>query len=499
MRILHVGSGFRPWVVNGLVIYAEELMAGQVARGHQVGYFFAGRHYPLMRQPRLHRWSRRGVAMYEWMSSPLVVGALSGIPDPEAELANAPAEEAFRGAVAEFAPQLVHVHDFGGLPSSVLGVPREAGLPVVMTLNDYFALCPTVRLYDVEGNICLRIAPGAECARCCAEAPRDNFALRDRTIGFEGIRARKLIPGLASALARPVAARSIARVGRAIATLSAGPPRDAPSPDEAASASPEAYQRRRDVNLERLNALDALLAPSDRTAEIYRTLGVRAEKLRRIDYAASHLERLHVTHAPGTAHPLTFATLGSLTSRQKGADVILGALRILDDEGLAERYRLLVGGWVPPEAARELAQHAAVTIHGLYQSEDLDALLHGVDVGIVPSVWEEVSGLVGLEFLAKGIPVIANALGGMVAYVRDGETGWLNHSNDAAGLAAVMAAIIRLPEEVQKLSRSVIGRRAELIEPLGAHVEKMDGIYDEVLERSPAAARERSARRPVLW
>jgi len=54
---------------------------------------------------------------------------------------------------------------------------------------------------------------------------------------------------------------------------------------------------------------------------------------------------------------------------------------------------------------------------------ELDHILDEVDVGIMPSVREEAYGYAGMEFLAKGIPVISNAIGGLVDYTREGETG----------------------------------------------------------------------------
>jgi hypothetical protein len=43
MRLLHIGSGFRPWRSGGLVAYVEDLIDEQVRRGHEVAYFFSGR------------------------------------------------------------------------------------------------------------------------------------------------------------------------------------------------------------------------------------------------------------------------------------------------------------------------------------------------------------------------------------------------------------------------------------------------------------------------
>src|SRR4051812_33525163 len=73
MRLLHVGSGFRPWRRGGLIAYVEDLMDEQVRRGVEVAYFFAGRQYPIpvRRGPRLQRWECRGVAMLEVIDSAL--------------------------------------------------------------------------------------------------------------------------------------------------------------------------------------------------------------------------------------------------------------------------------------------------------------------------------------------------------------------------------------------------------------------------------------------
>ncbi len=481
--VLHVGSGFRPWVVNGLVLYAEELMAAQRTRGMRVGYFFPGRHYPLVRRPRLHRWSRDGIRMFEWLSSPIVVGALSGTLDPAPELDHAGAEEVFARVLDEHRPDVVHVHDLGGLPSSLVDVAHDHGTRIVMSLHDYFLLCPTVRLFDVEGRICHRQRPGAECARCCSDAPRDNVALRDRTLRFEGIRARRAVPGLATALGHPIAARGMARLGRSTAERQVGPPRAAPPPDAPPSAPPEAYDRRRSVNVERLGRFDRLLTLSPRSADLYAELGVPTDRMRHVNIASGHLDRLRPRRVAGSdapAKPLTFATLGAMTSRQKGSDTLVAALRRLREWGLDDRYRMLIGGWVPPELEPELRSHPGVVIRGLYDSEHIDEVLRGVDVGVIPSVWEEVSPITGREFLALGIPLVANALGGLVDYTREGETGWLNHASDADGLAAIMRDLIAAPDRVVATSRAIAERRDELVISMDAHVREVDAVYAEV-------------------
>jgi glycosyltransferase involved in cell wall biosynthesis len=91
---------------------------------------------------------------------------------------------------------------------------------------------------------------------------------------------------------------------------------------------------------------------------------------------------------------------------------------------------------------------------------------------------------VGVEFLAKGIPVIGNARGGIVEYTRDGETGWVNRDASAAGLAAIMAEIIERPEQVPELNARIRADRDRIVKPFERHVDEIEQLYREVVERA---------------
>ena len=55
---------------------------------------------------------------------------------------------------------------------------------------------------------------------------------------------------------------------------------------------------------------------------------------------------------------------------------------------------------------------------------ELNALEHGCDAFICPSIYEPL-GIVNLEAMACGLPVVASATGGIPEVVVDGETGYL--------------------------------------------------------------------------
>jgi glycosyltransferase involved in cell wall biosynthesis len=242
-----------------------------------------------------------------------------------------------------------------------------------------------------------------------------------------------------------------------------------------------AYQRRRDVNVARLKRVDRLVAQSRRVAEIYRELGVDGDNLRTLGLTLAHLEGLRPRTLATPPRPVTFATIDGCAARSKGLDLILHALRRLTAAGAEGSFRLLVLGHVAPAAEAELERHPAVSVRGLFAPAQLDARLDEVDVGLVPSVWEEAYGFVGMEFLAKGIPLIANEIGGIVDYAREGETAWLNRSCTGDELADLMLAAVQDPGRVVELHRSVVALRPRLVKGMDAHAAEMDALYEELL------------------
>ena len=468
LRLLHVGSGFRPWRLGGLVAYIEDLMAEQVRRGHQVTYFFSGRHYPYVNGPRLRRWERDGVAMLEVVNSPLHDHGRQ----PELELAEPRIERMLGRVIEELRPDVVHVQELAGLPSSVLDVVRVAGVPAILALQDYFPLCSTFKLLDSEGKVCLRQRVGADCVATTAADARPAGLLVEATLLHD--LARLPLVRRIDAARRD---RHIERVARSyssrVAPTDNGRPRDR-------RVQAAAFERRREVNLERLNRVDYLIAMSDRVAEIYSQLGIEPSRLRTLTLTLAHIERLR-PREPDLQGPITFATLGGFESVAKGGRVIIDAMRLMSDLGAAKRFRLLAFGFLNAAFKEEVDRLPGLEVRGPYPPHALDSLLDEVDVGIMPSIWEEAHGFAGIEFLAKGVPVIANAMGGMVEYTREGETGWLNRSCSSNELAQIMSGVLERPQQVAELNAKLRAERHSIVKPMARHEAEMDALYREVI------------------
>lgn len=128
-------------------------------------------------------------------------------------------------------------------------------------------------------------------------------------------------------------------------------------------------------------------------------------------------------------------------SKEKGFDLAVAAVAGLGGQG--SEVRLDIVGDGPERATLETAARACsglVTLRGALSPEALRVAIDACDAVLVPSRHEGL-GLVALEAMARGRPVIASAVGGLVDVVAP-EDGLLVPPED---VGALMAAIRCLP------------------------------------------------------
>ncbi|RMF97148.1 MAG: glycosyltransferase family 1 protein [Candidatus Schekmanbacteria bacterium] len=88
---------------------------------------------------------------------------------------------------------------------------------------------------------------------------------------------------------------------------------------------------------------------------------------------------------------------------------------------------------------------------GWLNPEELPSLYSKADVSVVPSIWMEPFGIVAVESLACGIPVIASNTGGLATIVEDGETGILFKTGDEDELSNAIEKLINDRKLLQKM------------------------------------------------
>ncbi len=153
--------------------------------------------------------------------------------------------------------------------------------------------------------------------------------------------------------------------------------------------------------------------------------------------------------ARGTGAPLVVAMLGRL-QRIKGVEVAIRALA--GARGAGAHLRLVVGGeGGDSEAMRALAESLGVAddveFRGRVPQEGLSRFFGGADVFLFPDLTQPAFGLVAVEAMAHGLPVIG-ARSGAIPEVVTGETGWIYDPWSTDELASLLVRLASAPDEV---------------------------------------------------
>lgn len=186
------------------------------------------------------------------------------------------------------------------------------------------------------------------------------------------------------------------------------------------------------------------------------------------------------------------AVVGRLVER-KGIDDVLSALADLPD------VELVVAGGAPadqldhdPDAARlrALAERLGigdrVDLRGQVERAAVPALLRSCDA-VVCAPWYEPFGMVAVEAMACGVPVVAAAVGGLLDTVIDGVTGIKVPARRPELLAAALARL--LADEPRRAAMGAAGaRRARVRYGWPRIARATAGVYRELLDELTVTA-----------
>ncbi len=171
----------------------------------------------------------------------------------------------------------------------------------------------------------------------------------------------------------------------------------------------------------------------------------------------------------------------------KGHEAVLRAVAVLAPE-LPQLRLLLVGGspYSGERRRRELEDLVAKlrlqgTVRFLGNRNDMPELFGALDLLVHASLQPEPFGLVVVEAMACGVPVLASCLGGPAEIIRAGHDGALVDPREPQALCAALRDLLldrALRNRLGIAARQTVMRRFQL----QSHVAAMQRVYSEILE-----------------
>lgn len=332
--------------------------------------------------------------------------------------------EHLREYLSELVPDLLHLISGYLMSGCALCAALDLRIPTVVSLTDFWFLCPRITLLRSNGQLCTPPFDAVTCARCLGEEKR-----RYRIPG-------QVAPGLMKAFWRARKDR-VAQIQARMAFLG-----------------------------ETLDRVDAIISPSRFLRDLFIEDGVSAE---RIVFSRQGRDFPDLTPELLTKTPSEYLRIGYLgqIAPHKGVHTLFEAVQQLPGAALkAQAY----GDSTPfprytQYLRRMIRQDARLSLTGVYERGEVSNVLQGLDVVVVPSVWYENSPNTILEAHAHCTPVIVSDLGGMAELVEDGVNGLRFAPGDPSSLAAKLGQLID--------DHGLISRLREGIRPVKSVSEEM--------------------------
>jgi glycosyltransferase involved in cell wall biosynthesis len=179
---------------------------------------------------------------------------------------------------------------------------------------------------------------------------------------------------------------------------------------------------------------------------------------------------------------LHFAYVGRLVA-EKGLPVLLQAAKKLRDQGVVFNLSFIGDG---PERSNlnELADASGlsnvVKFTGDLRGRELEQAVVGIDVVVMPSVWEETAGLSAIEQMMRGRVVIAADIGGLGEVV--GDAGLKFTPGDVRALASCIRELIDDPALARSLGSAARARAVTFFRQ-ERMIQDHVSLYREVLRQ----------------
>ncbi|HMS16519.1 MAG TPA: glycosyltransferase [Planctomycetota bacterium] len=410
MKILMVTTGYPPDDLGGTAVHVQQLAEALVRDGNEVS-IFCRIGDPSRSDYVTDRIEVRGIPLLR------VNYNFSDARNLSAIFENPRIEELLAEEIRRYRPDLVHVHHLTCLSTTILDRVHSMAVPLVMTLHDFWMVCPKGQRITKDLEICQDL-DRERCAPC----------LSSLWPHFE---------------------------------ISASVLRDL---DEKLRS--------------RMRLCDALIVPSahhrDRMLEI-------ALDPDRVHVVAHGLDHDLIPPAVARRFPPKRIGFIGTVLPSKGVHVLLKAMELLNNPTLeCHIYGEILpfhGDTTYGDRLRKFQDCVpGLKFHGRYTQEALPGILAGLDICVVPSLWYESFCLTIREAMLAGLPVVASDLGAMAEALHGIDARLLFRRNDPEDLARVLTELATDFDRYQQHTRNRCRVRT-----LGDMVTDTQSIYQRCL------------------
>ncbi|MBK5074422.1 glycosyltransferase [Budviciaceae bacterium CWB-B4] len=383
MKILHVVTGFPYDYSGGITNYVRALVDAQIKLGFDVSVLagIGGNEYDYV---------------YQMKSTKINPFSL------KLEVEDTIYEQDVLTLLKKF--DLIHFHMVIDFPSNLLLMISKEIKKYVISLHDYFLICPRIFMSDYQNKIC-HLIDVKKCNNCCGVLDRNDFL-------------RKISNKIGVALPRIINNTPEIRLGK----------------------------------IKKFVENAKLIFPvSNKVCEIYNNI------IPSNNYIVNHIgnitSNMPIPSKVKQDGKVIVGLLGTL-SYIKGAEVLVNILSLLKKDNI-NNLEFHFYGRADKKWLDKLVSLGLI-YKGTYTQNDLINVVSSIDIGFVSPIWEDNAPQVVMEFLNLGTPVIGSRRGGITDFIEHMVNGYLFEPTDSFEFNEMIAWLKNITlDDVSKLADGI--------------------------------------------
>lgn len=400
---------------GGGTIFPKNVAIELSSRGWEVSVFYASLKFDPTKPPYSLEISKQGeVTLYGLYNRP---APFNDPENPSRETSDQEVERKFLDILDRVEPDIIHIHNLHGLCLSLPKIAKErSNVPIVFTPHNYFLIDP--KLYLINSDLTLW-------------SNTDFFKNSELAVKF---------------------------------------------PDKR-----ELYRKRQNLSIQLLQEyFDLVLAVSKRQKEILAEFSGRDDNIIVVHQANKVVdelwnnERLKWEAERPVPKKVRFGYIGGVIPTKGVHNLVLAAQQFLPNDVEFHIYGFV--GQKYAEQLNSLDKRRIIKFHQEYSLEDLEEIASEIDVGVVPSIYEDPAPLVLLELNAMRLPVLGAKIGGIPDFIVDGVNGFLFEANEIDSLVSAIRFCSFNPDVIQQIRKSLVP-----VHSFQQYISHIESIYNALI------------------
>ncbi|HBM81370.1 MAG TPA: glycosyl transferase family 1 [Clostridiaceae bacterium] len=451
MRILHYSLGLPPYRTGGLTKYSYDLMRQQQKQGNRVILLFPGHYNFINHKVKVSRVDKHNkIEVYE-IVNPLPVPLMGGIKHPT-EFCKKTDINIYMDFLSKIYPDIIHIHTLMGLHKEFLEAAKRLKIKTVFTTHDYFGLCPKVNFIDYKGKVCKDNNNFNKCLLCNSRgySAKLIFAMQSRL--YRKFKDSTLVINLRHDKKEKIS-NSLINSRKLIKEL-----------DKNINAND--YSNLRDYYYKMFEMIDCFHFNSSISKEVYKSfIRCKGEIVNITHSDIKDHRKLKEYHSGNNINILYIGP----QEFYKGYFLLKDSLDELISTGINNFVLNVYGNNI-----NNNSDSGYIRYFGRFNYNQLDEIFNKADLLVIPSIWKETFGFIGLEAMSYGLPVIATRNVGFKDIIKNGNTGIIIEPYKEA-LVGVLKKVVLNPKILEDINKNIV--YSDFNYSMGNHAKQIYSLY----------------------